>query len=37
MGMHFDDSPFRMVITAILWLVSVASALSYARGLDKEA
>ena len=37
MGMHFDDSPFRMVITAIFWLVSVASALSYARGLDKEA
>ena len=37
MGMHIVDSPFRMVITAILWLVSVASALSYARGLDKGA
>ena len=35
-GMHFDDSPFRMVITAILWLVSVALALSYARNLDNE-
>jgi hypothetical protein len=35
MGMHLDDTPFRMVINAILWLVSVASALSYARGLDK--
>jgi|ERR1035438_1965091 hypothetical protein len=37
MGMHIDDSPFRMVITAILWLVSVGLALSYARGLDKGA
>lgn len=37
MGMHFDDSPFRMVITAIFWLVSIGSALSYARGLDKGA
>lgn len=36
-GIHFDDSPFRMVVTVIFWLVSVASALSYARGLDKEA
>jgi hypothetical protein len=35
MGVHIDDSPFRMVVTAILWLVGVASALSYARGLDK--
>ena len=37
MVMHFDDSPFRMVITAIFWLVSIGSALSYARGLDKGA
>ena len=36
-GMHIEDSPFRMVITAILWLVSVGLALSYARGLDKGA
>jgi hypothetical protein len=37
MGMHIADSAFRMVITAILWLVSVGCALSYAHGLDKEA
>ena len=37
MGIHIVDSPFRLVITAILWLVSVVSALSYARGLDKRA
>lgn len=37
MGLYFDFSAFRLVITAVLWLVSVASALSYARGLDKGA
>lgn len=37
MGLHIVDSPLRMVITGILWLVSVVSALSYARGLDKRA
>lgn len=37
MSMHIDDSPFRMVITAILWLVSVGAALCYARGLDSTA
>jgi hypothetical protein len=37
MGMHIEDSPFRLVINAIFWLVSVGLALSYARGLDKGA
>ena len=37
MGMHIVDSPFRMLVTAIFWLVGVASALSYARGLEKRA
>ena len=36
-GMHFDDSVFRLVMTFVLWLISVAAALSYARGLDKRA
>ena len=35
MGWHIVDSPFRMVITAVLWLVSVAFALHYARELDE--
>jgi hypothetical protein len=35
MGMHSVDSPFRMVLTALLWLVSMGSALSFARYLDK--
>jgi hypothetical protein len=36
-GMHIADSTFRMVVTAILWLVSVALALFHGRELDKEA
>ena len=34
-GSHIVDSPFRMVVTAILWLASVTFALFYARDLDK--
>lgn len=37
MGMHIEDSSFRMVLTAILWLVSVGMGLHYARDLDKGA
>jgi len=35
-GLHLDDSPFSMVIKVIFWLTSIALALFYARGLDKE-
>jgi len=35
MGMHSVDTPFRMIIIFVLWLVSVGSALSYAHILEK--
>ena len=35
MDLHINDSPFRMVVTAVLWLVSLGIALHYARDLDK--
>jgi hypothetical protein len=35
MGMHSVDTPFRMIIIFVLWLVSVGSALSYAHVLEK--
>jgi hypothetical protein len=34
-GMHSVDTPFRMIVIFVLWLVSVGSALFYARDLDK--
>lgn len=37
MGMHIEDSRFRMVITILLWIVSVAFGLSHARELDQRA
>ena len=36
-GNRIVDSPFRIVITIILWLASVTYALFYARQLDKAA
>jgi hypothetical protein len=37
MGMHIEDSTFRMVITILLWLVSVAFGLFHAREIDQQA
>ncbi len=36
-GNRIIDSPFRIVVTIILWLASVTYALFYARQLDKAA
>jgi hypothetical protein len=34
---HIDDSPFRIVIAVVLWIVSITVALFHARNLDKGA
>jgi hypothetical protein len=36
-GAHFTDSTFRIILTCVLWLVSVTFSLFHARKHDKEA
>src|SRR3981189_2983552 len=37
MGMHLEDSVFRMVITVLFWIVGVGAGLFHARELDQGA